>query len=140
MPPTAVLGGYIVVASFMLSPSSVKIPGTDWDEPILIWLTVTMPTGSGKSTLFRHLYKLLSKVREKAKIDENEPSWLIDDATFEKMGALMSANCCRILGFYDELSFLTQINLFRGRQLSDSHELALFLQLFNGHPWRRNTG
>ena len=58
-----------------------------------------------------------------------------------KIGALMSANCSRILGFYDELSsFLTQINLFRGRQLSDSHELALFLQLFNSHPWRRNTG
>ena len=37
-------------------------------------------------------------------------------------------------------AFLTQINLFRGRSLSDSHELAMFLQLFNGHPWRRDTG
>lgn len=139
VPSTAVLGGYIVLSSFVLSPASVKIPGTDWDEPVLMWLTVAMPTGSGKSTLFRHLYGLLGEIREKA--NDEGPSWLIDDATFEKMGALMSDNSCRILGFYDELSsFLTQINLFKGRQLSDSHELALFLQLFNGHPWRRNTG
>ena len=57
------------------------------------------------------------------------------------MGALMNENSARLLGLYDELSaFLTQINLYRGRGLSDSHELALFLQLFNGHPWRRDTG
>ncbi len=57
------------------------------------------------------------------------------------MGALMNDNSARLLGFYDELSaFLSQINLYRGRGLSDSHELALFLQLYNGHPWRRDTG
>lgn len=53
----------------------------------------------------------------------------------------MCENSCRLLGFYDELlAFLTQINLCRGHQLSDSHEIALFLQLYNGHPWRRDTG
>lgn len=53
----------------------------------------------------------------------------------------MQENSSRLLGIYDELSsFLTQINLYKGRSLSDSHELALFLQLFNGHPWRRDTG
>lgn len=137
VPPTAVLGGYIVLSSFIISPATVLVPGTDWQEPVLLWLTVTMPTGSGKSTLFRHLYSLLSEVRDKTEVEDDSPAWLIDDATFEKMGALMNENASRILGFYDELSsFLTQINLFRGRQLSDS----LFLQLFNGHPWRRNTG
>ena len=65
----------------------------------------------------------------------------MDDATFEKMGALMQESGSRLLGFFDELSaFLTQINLYKGRNLSDSHELALFLQLFNGHPWKRDTG
>ena len=141
IPPTAVLGGYVVLCSYVLSPSIVTIPGTDWTEPVLIWLTVAMPTGSGKSTLFRHLYNLLSEVRREAGVAEDDLTWVLDDATFEKMGALMHINCSRILGFYDELSsFLTQVNLFRGRQLSDSHELALFLQLFNGHPWRRDTG
>ena len=100
-----------------------------------------MPTGSGKSTLFRHLYSLLQMVRSKCKVTDNDPSWTFDDASFEKMGALMNENSGRLLGFYDEMSaFLTQINLYRGRGLSDSHELALFLQLFNGHPWRRDTG
>jgi len=76
-----------------------------------------------------------------AGITNDDPSWIMDDATFEKMGALMQENSSRLLGFYDELSaFLTQISLYKGRNLSDSHELALFLQLFNGHPWRRDTG
>lgn len=141
VPSTSVLGGYVVLCSFVMSPSTVILPGTDWNEPVLLWLTITMPTGSGKSTLFRHLYNLLSEVRKTAKVLDDEPAWVLDDATFEKMGAIMSENSSRILGFYDELSsFLTQVNLFRGRQLSDSHELALFLQLFNGHPWRRDTG
>ena len=70
-----------------------------------------------------------------------DPTWILDDASFEKMGALMHSNASRLLGLYDELSaFLSQINLYRGRSLSDSHELALFLQLYNGHPWRRDTG
>ena len=91
----------------------MKVPNTNWEEPVLVWLTVAMPTGS----------------------------WIFDDASFEKMGALMHENGSRLLGFYDELSaFLTQINLYRGCGLSDSHEPALFLQLYNGHPWRRDTG
>lgn len=141
LPPTAVLCGYIMLGSFMLSPSVIKVPGTNWIEPVLVWLTVAMPTGSGKSTLFRHLYSILQEVREKCEVSDKDPSWVFDDATFEKMGALMKENSCRLIGFYDELSaFLTQINLYRGRGLSDSHEMALFLQLYNGHPWRRDTG
>ena len=125
----------------MISPSVVKVPGTDWTEPILVWLTVSMPTGSGKSTLFRHIYTLMRSVRAQCGEGDEDPSWVFDDATFEKMGALMYDNSSRLLGFYDELSaFLTQINLYRGRGLSDSHELAQFLQLYNGHPWRRDTG
>ena len=100
-----------------------------------------MPTGSGKSTMFRHLYSLHEKVRQLCDVDEQDPACVVDDASFEKMGALMNENSARLLGLYDKLSaFLTQINLYRGRGLSDSHELAPFLQLFNGHPWRRDTG
>lgn len=140
LPSTAILCGYIVIGSCVLSPSIVKVPGTDWSEPVLVWLTVSMPTGSGKSTLFKHLYSLLNDIRAECGVSSDDPSWVFDDGTFEKMGALMSENSCRLIGFYDELSaFLTQINLYRGRGLSDSHEMALFLQLYNGHPWRRDT-
>ena len=59
----------------------------------------------------------------------------------EKMGELLAAKGNRLFGLYDELSaFLTQLNLYRSRGLSLSHELALFLQLYNGHSWTRSTG
>ena len=125
----------------MLSPSSVKVPDTDWTEPVIIWLTMSMHTGSGKSTLFRHLYTLMREVHAMCGDTNEDPSWIFDDASFEKMGALMHENTSQLQGFYDELSaFLTQINLYRGHGLSDSHELALFLQLYNGHSWRHDTG
>lgn len=139
--PTSVLGGYLLLGSYVLSPASVQVPDTNWEEPILLWLTISMPTGSGKSTLFRHLFDLLKDIRGLAGVTDADPSWNMDDATFEKMGALMQENSSRLIGIYDELSgFLSQINLYRGRSLSDSHELSLFLQLFNGHSWRRDTG
>ncbi len=46
-----------------------------------------------------------------------------------------------MLGLYDELpTFLTQLNLYRGKSLTMSHELGVFLQLYNGHSWTRTTG
>ena len=33
-----------------------------------------------------------------------------------------------------------QINVFRRKGLSDSHELAVFLQLYGANPWVRKTG
>lgn len=72
---------------------------------------------------------------------DSEPEWLLQDATFEKMGALMANNNGRLLGMYDELSaFLTKIKLYNNRGLTDSHELAMFLELYNANPWTRTTG
>ena len=72
---------------------------------------------------------------------KKEPSWLLEEAPFEKMGLMMVENNSKLIGLYDELStFLTQINLYRGCGLSDSHDLALFLQLYNGNGWTRRTG
>ena len=52
----------------------------------------------------------------------------------------MADNNGRLLGIFDELSsFLAKINIYHGRTLSDSHELAMFLELFNGNSWARNT-
>ncbi len=70
-----------------------------------------------------------------------DSTWLIQDATFEKMGALMAENEGRLLGLFDELSaFLTKIRLYNSRGLTDSHELAMFLELYNANPWTRATG
>ena len=72
---------------------------------------------------------------------DTDPTWLLQDATFEKMGQMMSENGGRLLGMFDELSaFLTKIKLYSSRGLTDSHELAMFLELYNGNPWTRTTG
>jgi len=84
---------------------------TAWIEPAIAWLTVGMPTGSGKSSIFKYLLKIVSLVRQKLNTSKGSPSWHLDVATFEKMGALMDKNDGRLLGMYDEMtSFLTQIN------------------------------
>ena len=138
IPPTAVLSSLIGVCGFILSPSVVHVDGTDWKEPVLIWESVCMPTGSGKSPLCSYITKLLDEVKQSV---GSCPQWQVGDATFEKMGELMHRNSCRIFGMYDELTtFLTQLNVYQGKGLSNSHELALFLQLYNGHAWHRNTG
>ena len=70
-----------------------------------------------------------------------DPSWLLSDATFEKKGVLMAENGGRLLGLYNEMSaFLTKIKLYSSRGLTDSHELAMFLELCYANPWTRTTG
>ena len=56
MPPTAVLGGLLVIVSFAMSHAVVGIPRTEWTEPVLLWIAIGMPTGSGKSPLFNSLW------------------------------------------------------------------------------------
>ena len=139
MPPLAVLSGLMTEVAFCMSHACVSVPDTDWVEPVLLWVSIGMPTGSGKSPLYKYLLGLLRKTH--AKVGLEQAQWLLEEATFEKMGAMMAANSSKLLGLYDELSsFLTQINLYKARGLSDSHDLALFLQLYNGHPWTRKTG
>lgn len=141
MPPTGVLCGLISLTSYIISPSVVKVPNTEWSEPALVWLSINMPTGSTKSALYHYLNNLIIQVRKKCNYRSIDTTWLLGDATCEKMGELMAANGGRLLGLYDELtSFLTQLNLYRGRGLTLSHELAMFLQLYNGHAWNRTTG
>ena len=141
VPPTAVIGGLITLTSFVISPAVVKVPNTDWSEPVLVWLSINMPTGSTKSALNQYLNKVVLEVRKKCGYRAVDPVWLLGDATCEKMGDLMAANQGRLLGLYDELtSILTQLKLYRGKGLTLSHELALVLQLYNGHSWVRTTG
>ena len=60
-------------------------------------------------------------------ISEN---WCLDEREFLLIACFLRWN----------VSFLTLITLYRGHGLSDSHELSLFLQLYNAHPWRNDTG
>ena len=58
----------------------------------------------------------------------------MQDLSFEKMGSLMADNAERLLAMFDELSaFLTKVNLYKGKNLSDSHDLAVFLELYNSN-------
>jgi hypothetical protein len=127
--------------SYSISPAIVNVPNTEWNEPALVWLSINMPTGSTKSALFQYLNNVILEVRKKCDYKAMDPAWLLGDATCEKMGDLMANNGGRLLGLYDELtSFLTQLNLYRRKGLTLTHELALLLQLYNGHSWVRNTG
>ena len=141
VPATAVLAGLLLVVSFSMSHSTVEVEGTDWAEPVLLWISICMPTGMGKSSLCKFLRKVVTQARCQRGLDDTDPSWFLDDQSFEKMGESMHHNHSKLLGLYDELStFLTQINVCRGRGVAESHEVSLFLQLYGGDPWIRRTG
>ena len=138
IPPISVLAGLLVTVGFAMSHSCVHVQGTDWMEPVLLWIAICMPTGSGKSALCK---SIVDTARKECKFTDEDPSWCLDDQSFEKLGAIMADNHGKLLGLYDELSmFLSQINVFRSRGLSDSHELAVFLQLYVASSWTRKTG
>lgn len=141
IPPLAVLAGLLVTCSFAMSHSVVQVAGTDWEEPVLLWIAICMQTGSGKSGLCKFLKSLILKARQECNLGPDDPSWCLDDQSFEKMGAIMSENHGKLLGMYDELSmFLSQINVFTSRGASNSHEVAVFLQLYGASEWTRRTG
>ena len=140
MPADAVLGGLIMIISFAISHSDVQVEGIDWVEPVLVWVAVCMPTGSGKSTLCKFLRNLVKKAHSQC-TEGDGPSWLSDDQSFEKLGELMETNHAKLLGLYDELSmFLAQINVCRGRSVTDSQQVITFLQMYGSDQWVRRTG
>ena len=64
-----------------------------------MWLSVNMPTGSGKSSLFKYLVDITNQIRKESGCSDEEPQWFVGDSTFEKMGALMSEIRDASLGF-----------------------------------------
>ena len=99
-----------------------------------------MQTCSGKSSLC----KLLTKFMEDTRVNiacEASPTWLADDQILEKMGTLMNENNGKLVGLYDELVMVfSQMNIFHGKNITDSRELPEFLQLFGAKSWSRKTG
>lgn len=147
VPATSVLSGLLILMSYFSSHAVVNPFGTDWFKPMLVWIVIVMPTGAGKSTLFKFLKGILGTVKKRIEEIEKKDGngkvadWVVEEASMEKMGAMMCDNSNKLIGIYDELThFLTQINIYRNRGLSDTHDLAMFLQLYNGLPWSRRTG
>ena len=141
IPPTAVLAGLLLVVGFAMSHSVVEVDGTDWQESVLLWLSIVMPTGMGKSPLCKFLRQLVRRARSQCGYDDTNPAWLLDDQSFEKIGDSMCSNHFKLLGLYDELfTFLAQLNICRGCGVAESHEVAVFLHLYGAHPWIRRTG
>jgi energy-coupling factor transporter ATP-binding protein EcfA2 len=139
MAPSAVLAGLLLIISFSMSHSVVAVEGTDWMEPVLLWMSICMPTGMGKSSLCKYLRGLVKEAKKHRGLDD--AAWLSDDQSFEKMGDLMCQNHWKLLGLYDELPmFLSQVNIFKGCGIASSHELAVFLQLYGAEQWVRKTG
>ena len=62
VPASAVLGGLLTLTSFVMSPAVAKVPSTDWTEPTLIWITISMQTGSRKSTIYQYLLNIIRTV------------------------------------------------------------------------------
>ena len=52
MPPTAILSGLLLLVSYCSSDCIVEIPDTQWVEPVLVWITISMPSGSGKTPVY----------------------------------------------------------------------------------------
>jgi hypothetical protein len=72
-----------------LSWQLVQVEGIDWMEPVLVWASICIPTGSGKSTLCKLLRKLVHETRSECGQSEG-PFWLSDDQSFEKLGWWMT--------------------------------------------------
>ena len=58
----------------------------------------------GHATLFQPFYTRVQFVPSVHGEGDEDPSWVFDDGTFEKMGALMYDKSSCLLGFYDKLS------------------------------------
>ena len=114
MPVAAVLVGLLLIVSFTMSHSVVEVEGTDWVEPVLLWISVCMPTGTGKSSLCKFLRKLIMEAEKLCGDHEDDSiSWMMDNQSFKKMGDIMHKNYWKLLGLYDELSMLlSQVNIF----------------------------
>ena len=82
MSPTAVMSGLMINVSFMLAHSYVKVEGTQWMEPVILWECqkgVENPHSIFCDFFVRYEWSVTEKIS-------------IHQYSFEKMGALMANN------------------------------------------------
>ena len=101
MPKEAILTGILLLLSFFDPPCSVAAPSKKWMEPVLLWAVICMPTGSGKYPLYGFLVDSITTVRSHI-LSGPHSTWLLHDASYEKMGNLMSGNNGKMLAMYDK--------------------------------------
>ena len=82
-----------MLISYFSSHAVVNPFGKDWFEPMILWIVIVMPTGAGKSTLFKFLRGILDTVRKRViasgKDTSNNdalPDWAVEEASLEKNG------------------------------------------------------
>lgn len=113
MPADAVLSGLLLLLSFFMSHCRVHVPGTAWIEPVILWIVISMPAGSGKTPLFV-IFSIKSEQNLRSQLLIRHGSWM--KQVLKKMGELMAQSDGKMLGMYDELTmFLAQINVHRGK-------------------------
>lgn len=83
---SAVLAGLLLTVAFCMSHSTVEVEVTEWVEPVILWISICVPTDSGKSALCKFLRSLVTKAQVSCDLTECDPSWWTDDQSFEKMG------------------------------------------------------
>ena len=57
-----------------MSHAVVRVPSTEWIEPVYLWVSIGMPTGSGKSILVKYLLTLLEKAGRQCGLNETSPA------------------------------------------------------------------
>ena len=135
MSPTAVLAGLLLIVGFTMSHSVVKIEGTDWVEPVLLRISICMPTGMGKSSLCRFLRNQIKGAKTLCGLADNPSKWLCDDQSFEKMGDLMSQNHCK----YSMMSFQCFFPKLMCFVLEEVYQILMSCQFFFNYTVQ-NTG
>ena len=72
-----------------MSHAIVSVPGTEWVEPVYLWVLISMPTGSGKSILVKYLLTLLEKAGGQCGLNETSPA--------RELGENWFVYCCLLL-------------------------------------------
>ena len=89
MPPDAILCGLLMLTSLCISHCAVSVPDKMFVEPVVLWITIGMQRGSGKSPFHSYLMNILQSVQRKVK-GASSSQWILDHASFEKMGEIMA--------------------------------------------------
>ena len=72
----------LIVISFAMSHAAIQVEGTEWVEPVLVWVAVCMPPGSGKSSMCKLMKGLLNEAYTKT--SKGAPCWFLDDQSLER--------------------------------------------------------
>lgn len=97
MPSVSVLAGLLTIVSFSMTHSQVVVEGTDWCEPVIVWIAICMPTWSGKSGLCKFLKKAVDAAYTRYGLDDDAPSNFNMKHTALSVGGFIQPSAAKIL-------------------------------------------